>query len=50
VVSGHHFFPGLDGDWPHSHECIRVTYSQEQEVVAQGAAIIADEVRKIFTE
>ncbi|MEN0036817.1 MAG: valine--pyruvate transaminase [Cellvibrio sp.] len=49
VVSGHHFFPGLKGDWQHSHECIRVTYCQDPNVVEQGAQIIADEVRKIYT-
>jgi len=48
VVSGHHFFPGLDSEWQHSHECIRVTYCQDASVVEQGAQIIADEVRKIF--
>lgn len=48
VVSGHHFFPGLQGDWQHCHECIRVTYCQEPSVVEQGAAIIAAEVRAIY--
>lgn len=48
VVSGHHFFPGLEGDWAHSRECIRVTYCQDAKIVEQGAAIIADEVRKVF--
>lgn len=48
VVSGHHFFPGLEGGWQHSHECIRVTYCQDASVVEQGAQIIADEVRRIF--
>lgn len=48
VVSGHHFFPGLAGDWQHSRECIRVTYCQDASVVEQGAEIIADEVRQIF--
>lgn len=50
VVSGHHFFPGLAEDWPHRHECIRVTYCQEPETVARGAAIIADEVRRVYRE
>lgn len=49
VVSGHHFFPGLAGDWQHSHECIRVTYCQDASVVEQGAQIIADEVRRVFS-
>lgn len=48
VVSGHHFFPGLKEDWPHSHECIRVTYSQDIDVITRGAAIVAEEVRAIF--
>ena len=48
VVSGHHFFPGLQDDWQHSHECIRVTYCQDAQIVEQGAQIIADEARRIF--
>lgn len=48
VISGHHFFPGLEEEWQHSHECIRVTYCQDASVVEAGAAIIADEVRKAF--
>lgn len=50
VVSGHHFFPGLDEDWQHKHECIRVTYCQDPSVVEQGARIIADELRRIYNE
>lgn len=48
VVSGHHFFPGLEESWQHSHECIRVTYCQEPETVEQGARIIAEEIRAIY--
>jgi len=48
VVSGHHFFPGLEGEWQHTQECIRVTYCQDPHIVEQGAAIIADEVRQLF--
>lgn len=48
VIPGHHFFPGLEDDWRHSHECIRVTYSQDQSVVEAGLKIIADEVRKAY--
>jgi valine--pyruvate aminotransferase len=48
VVSGHHFFPGLESDWRHCHECIRVTYCQELDVVTRGAEIIADELRKAY--
>lgn len=49
VVSGHYFFPGLDDDgWPHRHECIRVTYSQDDALVEQGLRILARTVREVF--
>lgn len=48
VVSGHHFFPGLEEPWRHRQECIRLTYSQRPEAVRQGIAIIAEEVRKAY--
>lgn len=47
VVSGHHFFPGLDEDWPHRHQCLRITYCQDPAVVARGATIIAEELRAL---
>jgi valine--pyruvate aminotransferase len=48
VISGHHFFPGLEADWPHRHECLRINYSQGPESVARGIEILADEVRRAF--
>ncbi|RME33691.1 MAG: valine--pyruvate transaminase [Gammaproteobacteria bacterium] len=48
VVAGHHFFPGLEGEWRHRQECLRITYTQPEEVVAKGLAIIADEARKAY--
>ncbi|WP_091811896.1 valine--pyruvate transaminase [Marinobacter mobilis] len=51
VVSGHYFFPGLPDDgWRHRNECLRVTYSQDDEQVAKGLRIIADEVKTIWAE
>ncbi|MDX1590111.1 MAG: valine--pyruvate transaminase [Oleiphilaceae bacterium] len=51
VVSGHYFFPGLpDEHWPHRHECLRVTYSQDDDAVARGLGIIAEEVKKAWRE
>lgn len=50
VVSGHYFFPGLAGEWQHTQECLRVTYSQNDNDVARGIAIIGREVRKAFAE
>jgi len=49
VVSGHYFFPGMDSSWQHEKECIRVTYSQDEEQVAKGITIIADEVKRAYS-
>jgi valine--pyruvate aminotransferase len=48
VVPGHHCFFGLDEHWPHSRECLRVSYVQDEAAVRKGIAIIADESRKLF--
>ncbi len=50
VVSGHYFFPGIEAGWAHQHECLRVTYTRDQQTVRQGIAIIADEVRKAYQQ
>ena len=50
VVSGHYFFPGLSEEWKHKDECIRVTYSQSDDDVHRGLAIIAEVVRRIYAE
>lgn len=50
VISGHHFFPGLQEDWQHRHECIRLTYSMQADVVEKGIALIADELKTVYSE
>lgn len=51
VVSGHYFFPGLpDADWRHRHECLRVTYSQDEADVARGLRAIAEEVKRAWAQ
>jgi len=47
VLSGHHFFPGLEEAWPHRHQCIRVTYARDPESVRRGIEIIGDEIRRL---
>lgn len=49
IISGHHFFMGLDEPWQHSHECIRITYCQDEAVIRRGAALIAEEVKAAFS-
>jgi valine--pyruvate aminotransferase len=48
VVPGHHCFFGLEEDWPHRHECIRVSYVQDEDAVRRGIELITDEVRKTY--
>jgi valine--pyruvate aminotransferase len=45
VVPGHYFFPGLTEPWPHTTECIRVSYAQDPKVIAAGIQAIAEELR-----
>jgi valine--pyruvate aminotransferase len=47
VVPGEYFFYGLKDDWPHTRQCIRMTFSQSDQTVAQGIKIIGDELRQI---
>jgi valine--pyruvate aminotransferase len=48
VVPGHHFFPGLQEPWQHQHECIRMTYSQEEDMVKEAIEIIGREVKQAY--
>ena len=50
VLSGHHFFPGLHEAWGHRDECIRMTYSQDNDSVRRGIQAIAEEVRRAWQE
>jgi valine--pyruvate aminotransferase len=48
VIPGHHFFFGHeDANWPHRHECIRVSYAMDEAVVRDGLKILAEEVRRL---
>ena len=50
IVPGNYFFFGLgDADWKHRSECIRMTFTMEENVVKDGIAIIAEEVSKIYS-
>ena len=52
VNPGHHFFFALpeEGEpWPHRHECIRISFTQTEELLRKGLSIVADEVRKAYS-
>lgn len=48
VVPGNYFFPGLQEEWRHTQECIRVSYAQKEETVQKGIAIIGEEIKKCY--
>ena len=48
IVPGHYFFPGLKEDWRHKNECIRINYSQDEEIVTAGIKVIAEEVKRAY--
>ena len=50
VVPGNNFFPGMDSDWRHQQECIRVSYAQDGKTVEQGIQIIAQEVAAAYQQ
>lgn len=43
TVPGEHFFFGLEGDWPHRHQCLRLNVSGPPDAVREAYAIIAAE-------
>ena len=50
VIDGQHFFPGLTERWQHRHECIRITYAADPAQVERGISIIAEEVRRAYSD
>ncbi|WP_114767278.1 valine--pyruvate transaminase [Vibrio rhodolitus] len=50
IVPGEYFFIGQEGDWDHAHQCLRMNYVQDDEMMQKGIAIIAEEVVKAYRE
>ena len=46
IVPGQCFFPGLQEEWQHKHECIRMSYGADEAKLRAGIKIIAEEVRR----
>lgn len=52
VVPGDSFFYGLDEQhtpdaWPHRRQCVRMTFSQSEETVRDGVAVMAEVLREL---
>jgi valine--pyruvate aminotransferase len=48
VLPGQDFFIGLDDDWTHRHECLRLSYAGDLTTVSAGCALVADELQRIY--
>lgn len=49
IVPGRAFFFGLDTTgWSHAEQCIRVSFTQPEEVVAEGFRILGEVVREVY--
>ena len=50
IVPGEYFFIGQDDDWDHAHQCLRMNYVQNEEMMQKGINAIAEEVTKAYAE
>ena len=51
IIPGELFFIGLDiSDYPHAHECIRMSIAQDAATLEKGIADIAEVVRALYDE
>lgn len=50
IVPGEYFFIGKKDEWDHAHQCLRMNYVQDDEMMQKGIAIIAEEVEKAYHE
>lgn len=48
VVPGASFFPGLNEDWPHKEQCLRISLTATGEELEAGAAAIARVVERVY--
>ncbi len=47
IMDGSHFFFGLQEQWPHARQCIRLTFCQEENVIDKAIRILGDELKKL---
>jgi len=46
VMAGEHFFYGLAEPWEHSRQCLRLNFCQDDRVMDQALAILAEELKR----
>ncbi|TON94915.1 valine--pyruvate transaminase [Vibrio parahaemolyticus] len=50
IVPGEYFFIGQKDEWDHAHQCLRMNYVQDDEMMQKGITIIAEEVEKAYLQ
>ena len=40
VIPGHNFFIGIEDEWPHKHQCIRINYAKDEVTLRKGLEAI----------
>lgn len=48
MVPGQYFFPGIEDNWPHAQQCMRMNYVPEPDKIEQGIAILAEELALVY--
>ncbi|KZC78110.1 valine--pyruvate aminotransferase [Neisseria flavescens] len=49
IIPGEHFFVGIDTqDYPHAHECIRMSIAQDAETLEKDITAIGKVVRGLY--
>lgn len=48
VVPGHSFFPGLDSDWSHKHQCLRISLTATNEEIMIAMKRLAQVVKQVY--
>ncbi len=50
IVPGEYFFIGQEDEWDHAHQCLRMNYVQNDDMMQKGIAVIAEEVAKAYQQ
>ena len=44
IIPGHNFFIGMDDNWTHQHQCIRINYAKDEVTLRKGLELIYNEI------
>lgn len=50
VVPGSSFFPGLNEEWQHKHECLRISLTATAEEIRRGMSVLSEVVGNVYRE